>query len=48
MHQLTIMENKFTTFRRTNVELSKRRSVKRRRLQEGGNMSFEEGQDLQT
>jgi DDE superfamily endonuclease len=46
-HRLLIIEGEITTLRKANEALSKRRRAKRKRIQEGQDLPFQEGQDLQ-
>ena len=46
MHELAIMREENGILRETNHELSKRRRLKNKRLQDGGVLSIEDGQRL--
>jgi len=47
MHRLALLEGEVVALRKANQELSRRRRTKKRRIQDGGSLTIQDGQDLQ-
>jgi len=47
MHRLALLEGEVVALRKANQELSRRRRTKKRRIQDGGSLTIQDGQNLQ-